>query len=241
MDQLSSAEKTEVESYLYTHPELVAELREIEKSLELFAGSAAIQPPSGVKERLMDSIRKDSSRAVRTRTTSSGLWPALAAVFGLGLLLLGYLFYQKDQETRQLQSEMSSLRDTCNATTNQLTDQLNVLRQLTLPHNKILPFSPTPGFAQTDLYLHHNKETRKNFIQVRNLPDIADNQTFQLWSIKPNQAPAPLDVFDLPPDGLVEVQFVDATEVYAITIEPEGGSESPTLAHLIGTVSVVGI
>ena len=40
---------------------------------------------------------------------------------------------------------------------------------------------------------------------------------------------------------LIEVDYVDGTEVYAITIEPEGGSESPTFENLIGTVSVAGI
>ena len=59
-----------------------------------------------------------------------------------------------------------------------------------------------------------------------------------MWSIKANQAPAPLNIFDIPEDGLVEVQFVEGTEVYAITIEPEGGRDTPTLENLIGTVGV---
>ncbi|HUR31691.1 MAG TPA: anti-sigma factor [Saprospiraceae bacterium] len=241
MDQLSPAEKAEVESYLLKHPELRNELHEIGKSLELFAASASVNAPSGLKERILDSIRTDVRTDVRTKTYSPGLWPAVAALFGLGLLLLGYLFYQKDQDTKQLSREITVLRDTCDATTNQLTEQLNILRQLTLPGNKILPFAATPGFAQTDLYFHTNKDTKKNFIQVRNLPDIADNQTFQLWSIKPNQAPAPLNVFDIPVDGLIEVEYIDGTETYAITIEPEGGRETPTLENLIGTVGVTGI
>ena len=153
----------------------------------------------------------------------------MAALFGLGLLLLGYLFYQKDQESKQLSNEITVLRDTCDATTNELTGQLNILRQLTLPGNKILPFTATPGFAQTDLYLHINKDTKKSFIQVRNLPDIATSQTFQLWSIKPNQPPAPLDVFDIPEEGLIEVDFVDGTDTYAITIGRMVGAK---LQHL---------
>ena len=42
MDQLSPADKVEVEGYLRTYPELRKELREIERSLEIFAGSAAL-------------------------------------------------------------------------------------------------------------------------------------------------------------------------------------------------------
>ena len=238
MGQLSSAERAEVESYLLTYPQLRNDLREIEKSLELYATSAAIKAPSGLKEKILDEIRNNNKNVVVRKT--SGMWPAIAALFGLGLLLLGYLFYQKDNESKQLERQITIMRDTCDATTNELTQQLNVLRQLTLPGNKILSFQATPGFAQTELYLHHNIESGKNIIQVRNLPDIAANQTFQLWSIKANQPPAPLDTFDVPANGLIEVQFVTGTEVYAITIEPQGGSETPTLENLIGTVGVTG-
>ncbi len=241
MDQLSPAEKAEVEGYLSTYPQLHDELRDIERSLEIFATTAAIEPPAGIKEKVMKAIRNDVVAPPAIQYRSSGLWPAMAALFGLGLLLVGYLFYQKDQEAKAFEDQISILRDTCNATTNQLTDELNTLRQLTFPDNRIIAFQSTPGFTQTDLYLHYNSKTKKNFIQVRNLPDIADNQTFQLWSIKPNQAPAPLNVFDIPQNGLIGVDFVDGTEVYAITIEPEGGSDTPTLEHLIGTASVAGI
>lgn len=241
MDQLSPAEKVEVEGYLGAYPELRTEVKEIERSLELYAQAAAISAPAGLKERVMDSIRNDGKIDVVDKPRSSGLWSAMAAIFGLGLLLLGYMFYQKNNETELLRNELSATRDTCVSNTTHLNDQLNQLRQLTVPHNKIISFQPTPGFASTDLYLHTNKETRKNFIQVRTLPVIADNQTFQLWSIKPNQAPAPLNVFDIPANGLIEVPYVDGTEVYAITIEPEGGRDTPTLENLIGTVSVAGI
>lgn len=243
MDQLSPAEKAEVESYVLQYPELKIDLNEIENSLEIFARTAAVTAPSGLKERVMNSIR-DGNATTSTKVYSKGgpgLWPAIAAVFGAGLLLLGYLFYQKDNEVKIIEREMTVLRDTCTSATAQLNEQLNVLRQLTLPGNRIVPFSATPGFAQTDLYLHINQETGKVFIQVRNLPDIADNHTFQLWSIKANQAPVPLNVFEKPIEGLIEGQYVPGTEVYAITIEPEGGSETPTLKDLIGTATVAGI
>ncbi len=241
MDQLSTAEKAEVESYLQQFPELRSDLREIERSLELYASTTAIQTPAGLKERVLDDIRHEFKGDATLKPRSGGIWPAVAAVFALGLLLFGYLFYQKNNDVQRLQDEMTSLRDTCQTTTTQLTQQLDILRQLTLPNNKILTFTATPGFASTDLYLHTNKETKKNFIQVRNLPSIAANQDFQLWAIKPNQAPQPLNVFDVPASGLIEVAYVDGTDTYAITIEPAGGVTSPTLANLIGTVSVAGI
>lgn len=245
MDQLSTAEKAEVEGYIRTFPELKVDITEIERSLELFAKSASLKAPAGLKDKILDQIKNEgASEKTKPHTPSSGsfgMWRMVAAIFGLGILLFGYLFWQKSNDAERLQQELTASRDSCEQSTQQLTDQLRLLQQLTYPDNKILPFTATPGFASTDLYLHHNAETKRNFIQVRNLPAIAANQSYQLWSLKPNQAPIPLDVFDLPATGLIEVRYVDGTETYAITIEPRGGKDSPTLENLIGTVGVAGI
>ena len=245
MDQLSPAEKAEVEGYIRAYPELKADIAAIERSLELFAKSAAVKAPAGLKHKILDQIRNETKNEKPTPDSSTrdsfAIWRKVAALFGLGILLFGYLFCQKSNDADRLQQELAAARDSCEQSTQQLTDQLRVLQQLTYPDNKIIPFTATPGFASTDLYLHHNAETKRNFIQVRNLPAIAANQSYQLWSLKANQAPTPLDVFDLPATGLIEVRYVDGTETYAITIEPRGGKDSPTLENLIGTVSVTGI
>jgi hypothetical protein len=240
MDQLSPAEKAEVESHLLTYPELHKELREIERSLEIFARSASMKSPAGVKERIIDSIRHDG-KGGGTKGGSNGFWSILSLLGGLGLLVFGYLYYQKDQDAQRLTNEIALVRDTCQTRNDELTRELELLRQLTQSNNTIIPFQATPGFASTDLYLHINNVTKRNFIQVRNLPPIAANQSYELWSLRPNQPPAPLNVFDAPASGLIEVTYVEGTEVYAITIEQRGGVNSPTMANLIGTVSVTGI
>ena len=240
MDQLSPAERAEVEGYLRSFPELKNDLREIERTLEFVAESGAIAPHPGLKEKILDSIRSDAKPIMDVKPKPSNLLP-LVALLGLGLLALAYLFFNKQKETAQLQRDITMLRDTCENNTNELARQLENIRQLTAPSNRIIAFTPTAFDSTTALYLHTNPEARRNFIQVSNLPDIADNQQYQLWSIKTGQPPSPLNVFDAPPDGLIEVTYVDGTEVYAITIEPAGGRDTPTMEHLIGTVSVVGI
>lgn len=245
MDQLSPAEKAEVEAYVSNHPELRQDLREIEISLEIYAMSASKATPTGLKNKILkeikNDIKSDGPVSGPPGQSSFGKWSLIAALLGLGLLVFGYLFIQKNNEVEALQRQLSASRDSCAQSTQQLNAQLEILRQLTYPDNKILPFQATPGFASTDLYLHYNAVTKRNFIQVRNLPSLAANQSFQLWSLKPNQAPAPLTVFDIPSNGLIEVQFEDGTDTYAITIEPKGGRNTPTLEHLIGTVRVAGI
>ena len=238
MDMLTPAERADVETHLSTFPELRTDVREIESALHVYSNAAALKAPAGLKAKIMDALRDDF---VTDGRSGSGPWPFLALLLGLGLAVVGYLFWQRNSDNTVLQSELTALRDTCSTREQNMTNELNQLRQLLAPGNRIIPFTATPGFANnTNLYFHHNTATRRNFIQVRDLPPIADNQTFELWSLKTGQAPARMNLFDAPANGLVEVDFIDGTEIYAITIEPEGGVDSPTMTNLIGTVGVLG-
>lgn len=77
-------------------------------------------------------------------------------------------------------------------------------------------------------------------VLLQDLPDLADDQVFQAWSIA-GAAPADAGVFRSG-DGSATVVLADdvlAAEVVALTIEPTGGSPSPTGDILI-QVPVVG-
>jgi hypothetical protein len=236
MDQLSPAERAEVESHVVTFPELKIDLAEIEYALEIFAKSASLTAPAGLKNKIMDAIRDEFIPDTR----SGGTWRFLVFLFGIGLVVMAYLFMQRNNQLRDSEQALTAFRDTCQTNEQRLNGQLQLLQQLTAPQNKIIPFTPTPGFASTDIYLHHNALTKRNFIQVRNLPALTADQTFELWSIKAGQAPARMDLFGPPANGLVEVQYIEGTDVYAITIEPTGGVDSPNMNNLIGTVAVDG-
>ena len=60
MDQLTPAEKAEVEGYLKTYPELMTDLYEIGRSLELVAMSAARPAPPGLKDKILNDIRNSA-------------------------------------------------------------------------------------------------------------------------------------------------------------------------------------
>ncbi len=241
LDQLSPAEKAEAERYLEMYPELLRDVREIELSLEVLAMSTARAAPAGLKEKLLSEIRSQAGQtdsSSRTKKERNQNWKYLAFLLAMSTLLLGYFFWKKDRALDRIQEEIALLRDTCTQTQEQLTEQLRILQQLTYPENQILHFTAMPSFAQTDLYFHHNATSKRNFIQVRQLPPKSEEQQYQLWALKPAQAPVPLDVFDAPLTGIIEVEYVEETPTYAITIEPRGGRETPTLENLIGTVGI---
>jgi anti-sigma-K factor RskA len=56
--------------------------------------------------------------------------------------------------------------------------------------------------------------------------------------LKATDASITLDVFDGKGNTIIKVHFIQNTNAYAITIEPDGGSQSPNLNDLIRAFSI---
>ncbi len=241
LGQLSAREHELVREYLDSFPALRKDLHQIEQALENVAQAASVKAPSAVKQRILDEVNRNSSSTEHAPTQKSMKttgWIVVAALLSIIALGLLYLFTQKDRELKDTRQRLDVVIDSCSRESEVYLAHIDNLRQLTLEDNEILHMIGTGKYPQTDLYFHHNPVTKRNFIQIRNLPALAANQSFQLWSLKPDIAPIPLDVFQRTGDQVIEVHHIVATQSYAITIEPLGGQNSPTLENLIGIVNV---
>ncbi|HLF64381.1 MAG TPA: anti-sigma factor [Saprospiraceae bacterium] len=237
LGQLTVREQELVWEHLVAFPALKKDLQEIERAAENFAQAAALQAPASLKQRILDEIGNTTSLPVKPVERNSG-WRIAAIIATLIALGLFFLLLQKSRQLTVIEGRLEIVIDSCNQQNQQSLAQITTLQQLTLQDNEILHMTGTPKYPETDLYFHHNPVTQRNFIQVRSMPALAANQSFQLWSLKPNIAPIPLDVFQPPDTQIIEVRYEGATQSYAITIEPLGGQNSPTLENLIGIINV---
>ena len=235
-------EQSLVEQALTDHPELLNDLKQISDTLLGYASAHSIEPGQGLKDNILKEVggvKKEKSE--KELPKSNKIWPGLAGILALLCLWLGYLMNQQQNTSNTLRTQYNILVHQCDSVRQERDIQYASLESLTDPDNEILIVTATPKYSSTLLYLYHNDTDQINFIQIKNLPPIDNvNQSFQLWSLKGSDAPIPLDVFQSNGNDLVEVSHVLDTDVYAITIEPKGGSQSPTLDDLIGTFSVSG-
>ena len=225
------------------HIEIQREIYEISLGMEKYGRLKAIEAPPRVGEKLFDQLParapsimgKDSDMPDK----KSGLsWNLLSTLFSL-LALLGFTMYfiQKSDHTAAIQKYEADLK-VCDSITNLANDQYAILQQIGRPEDKIIFLQSTPGYPSISLYLHFKAVEKKNFLQLVNLPDITKDEVFQLWALKDGANPMPLDIF-ADTNKLIPVAFIDNTTTYAITIEPKDGSQTPSLAKLLGTLSVI--
>jgi len=251
---LSDQEVKEVEGYLVQYPELQVDYFEIQRSIQAYAQTNGIEPKIGLENSILSTIREsgDQSKVTSSENSkssnerkeisndnSSGLWKDF---FLVGLLLSTLFFAWKSNTTSNsldtLQTEFDALETQCDSIKDIQTQKIENFKKLSSHNNRTLDLTPTDRYKETSLLFHINNVEKQNFIQIKNVPSIASNQAFQLWSLKDGQDPIPLTVFKDGDDIVIPVDYEDGTGTYAITIEDENGAQSPTLSRLIGTVSV---
>ena len=242
---LEGEELLKVEQALIQYPELKRELKEIEQALQGYAQANGITPNPSLKGKILKNITDSTSSSETppssedTKKSTSTLNWGLIILLTLLTAIFGYLWYQATQNNKAVEDRYKLQIAECDS-----IQQANEIRQLayesiTGPNVELVAVTATPKYPETQLYFYHNPVAKKNFIKLNNLPAIDQTtQSYQLWSIKGDNPPTPLDVFQGQGTDLLEVKHIDATEVYAITIEAKGGKDTPDLDNLIGTFSI---
>ena len=87
-----------------------------------------------------------------------------------------------------------------------------------------------------------DKKNNKVYLDLAGLPEPPEGMVYQVWSLKLDPLTptsiAVLDQFNSDQDKIFEISNLPETEAFGVTLEPEGGSKSPTLEKLyvLGTV-----
>jgi anti-sigma-K factor RskA len=250
---LTEQENTLVEETIEEYPQLRDDLEEIGKTLEGYANLYKVTPNQSIKDNLLQQIKdaepvipprtkKSTKASKQTKTKSKDgfawdnmmIWPIAASLF---FISTAGLIYKSWHDNNKAQAEIVAFQNQikdCQDEKSGIEEQLIVFDALRSADNQIIPIAPSKKYPQAALFVFNNNKTQKNFLQISNLPIIAPNQSFQLWSLKGDRDPMPLDVFQSGSSTIIEVKHILDSDSYAITIEPKGGSTTPTLTELIG-------
>lgn len=238
-DLLSPAERREVEANLQQHPELVEELRQVEYAIEKYLSLYQGELSPGFQQQLNDkleNVHPDPVPAgVPTTKNPVNIW--LVALAALTLMAAAWLFYQnhqQDQAYATLQQEYEILRRECDETNDVNQGLLIELQTIRQSGNSLIQMRGTDKAPEAIASILYNSENQKTYLDVINLPTPPSDKQYQLWAIV-DGTPVSMGVFDVLIDstGLQEVPFIDNPQAFAVTLEPRGGSEVPTLEEMV--------
>jgi len=259
LGDLSEAEANEVETLAERHPEVKAEISETEMALEGLARKAAVKPRSGLKDDLFSKIDSKASEvksrpeptpsaATQTkvveisRNNRPWQWLSAAAVALLIFSTVLAFYYRSQWQSAELQlasyiaqeQELSQEYQALRSDFEQLMEQKTQV--FTNPDFQQVRLQGTEVAPSAFALVYWNDASDQVYLNPAGLPEPEAGKQYQLWGIVDGQ-PASAGVFDLQ-DDLVAMQQIDGASAFAITLEPRGGSENPTLEamYVLGEV-----
>ena len=248
---LNPAERREVEDMLVKYPALRTELKEIEKGLEHYAAAYSMQPASNLRGKILtnfvnagDEIRSSAAeiRPMPGAGQTSFFKYAFAASVALLVMSLAavVILYSRLQESNQQLAVLQTSNQRFTNRVNSMNDQLS-RRELTLgvlrnPEYKMVKLAGTKQAPNASMMVAFNpakKEVMIDMAAVKMPPNDAEHQ-YQLWALVDGK-PVDLGVFDMKPDeeGMKRMNAIENAQAFAVTLEPRGGSVSPTMEQMM--------
>lgn len=230
--ELSPEREQELQQHLQDCPECRQTLRDVRSSLALVALSASgPRPPQRSRERLIKALSLEP-RGLRAYPARPRWW-ALAPVFAaavlavFSLLLLVQLFeqYRVTQALRQESSEKSR----------SLAGAQDMLMALTSPNTQRVTLVAANARPQPQGRVFYHRSSGRLLFFASRFDPLQKGKVYQLWLIPMNDhAPMPAGTFRPDENGSGSIMMppmprdIEA-KAFAITIEPEGGSQTPTM------------
>lgn len=241
----SPEEKVQVEAWMEEHTEVQVELEQIESSLESYANAYAMKPSASVKKSLMEKIEVDKPLVENYEETSTieatsekvhripsfmKFAAAALAVLLIGSIILNYSYYNKYQNTAndlQVAQQKISEIDSANLAMNKDLDVI------TDKNARPVVLSGTPHAPDALAKIFWMKNTGDVYVDPSNLPAVPSGKQYQLWAIVDGK---PVDAGMISTEsGVYRIQKMKSfgkADAFAITLEKEGGSETPTMEEM---------
>ncbi|WP_162340504.1 anti-sigma factor [Cyclobacterium salsum] len=251
LGDLNETEQQEVLSMAKKYPEIQKEIAEIEAAMFAFDQASGPEPSPAVKNKIfasLDAERESEGTSDEYLEKEVKLYPAanpwkpfavaasLTAVIAIGAAAyFGYRYYEAEERVLLALEQNASLAENLQRTEFRL-DQLDAdTKQLLSGNFDRVPMKgeglPMQEDARVDVFW--DRESQEVFLSVNQLASLDENSDYQLWAIG-EDGPVGIGLVDSEARlNLQSMQAAGEAQAFAITIEPKGGSESPTLEKLV--------
>lgn len=231
---LSSEEAERVETHIGECAPCAAEARELAETAAALALSAgSVQPPPGVRERVMREVhdRRGGPGEVRPMRFLIPLAAALALVV-VGWGAMRYMSIRA--EMKQLAADNRRVIDELRRQEASRQKLEATVRNLTAPDVRSIELAGTDVSSVGGARIFLNARERSAIVFFQNLPSTPQGHDYQLWVLRSDRPePQSAGVFDVDSSGEARLELrnlpVD-TEIkaFAITLEPDGGLPAPS-------------
>ena len=237
---LTETENLEIAEMAKKSPEVEKEIISIEKAI--VALSSSFSPFHSVAnfEKIKARLELKDGKVVEMKPASN--WTQYVGWAAAALLLLGFGYQTLEltktkeaittvgTEKSKIEKEYAFLGEQ----NKEITKSLTIVRDIkntgvTLGGQAVSPTS----FAK----VYWNKETKTTYIDAAGLPEPPKGMVYQVWALKLSPVLTPTSIgllsdFEGNSQKIFAVDRTNEAEAFGITLEPAGGSLTPTMTQL---------
>ncbi len=228
---LQGDERVTLEKHLVGCSSCRRELERLRGDMALLALSASgPAPPRRSRERLLKAIAKEP-RTQKTPARAQSLWTFLPWLVTAAVLLVAAFFWQQSDRLAQ---QVARLQDQSAQQQAQLEQAREVVSTLTSTDAMRVTLVAAQTLPQPQGKAIYVRDRSSLIFLASNMPPLPPQKAYELWLIPTNGAPIPAGVFK--PDARGSATVIEPplpagveAKTFAITVEPEQGSSTPTL------------
>jgi len=258
LDDLSQTENVEVEKLANEYPEIRDEIARIEETLQIIAEKTKESSPEALKVQILDStigpvglqgdveknLGKTSILTQVEPVTSPTKWRYLvAASISLATLasIAAVVFYinwkEVEQERDDLIAQNQRLADNIQQVDRDLKHLSNDYNIINKKNFQKIALEGLEISPESLAFIYWNRSTQEVYLNVNSLPVPDRDLQYQLWGIIDGK-PVDAGIFEVNLSGLQRMKDIAGASAFAVTLEPKGGSKSPTMdqMYIIGNV-----
>ena len=229
----NTEETLRAERYIAMYPEVRKTYDELQNNLESFAKMHAIKAPEGLKAKILARIRAEN--AGRRKFRRYAVAASIAAMLFAGS---SYFYWNQNQSLQEENTLVNNKIKTLEADMReQLEDVRNQFIVLNNPQTKKYYVNGNKKAKELKAVAYINPVKKLSYINVRNLPNLPEDQCYQMWA-EVNGEMVNLGVIDDVDnkDKLRALPWAEHAVSY-ITIEPKGGNTTPTVKNIVANLS----
>ena len=257
LGDLNETEQQEVLAMAKKYPEIQQEINAIEDAMFAIDQVAAVKPSLGTKNKIFDTLDSENKKQISSTNekrnlqkevrleeavSSTNPWKTFAVAASVVAIVSATtaIYYANQYFDVEERFEIALQQNAILAEEIQ-TNQVK-LKELDTGMEKFISGNfekipmkgedfPMQQDALVDVFW--DKESKEVLISVNQLAALNEENDYQLWAIGEN---GPIGIGLVHPGKRVDLQTMDivsGAQAFAITIEPKGGSESPTLEKLV--------
>lgn len=232
---LNEQENKEVQEMASQHQDIHDEIVAIEKAVINLSQSVAPHLSAKNYEQIRQKLlEKHNVIQMKPRQSRAYLGWAASIVMLLGA---GFMYFQMNSSKTELLDKNKELENSVTVLDAKKKVTESILDVIRDQNNTVVALAGQAVSPTSYAKAYYNKQTKEVYIDAAGLPEPPEGKVYQIWALKLQPVLTPtsiglLENFTAEETRVFKVANADGAEAFGITLEPAGGSASPTMEQL---------